>query len=239
MDFFMQEGLGPFTFFATLVVALLILEVCLLVVGLSSNIDLDADVGSDFEPSVETDLSSVPGLDADASLPEGVEVMSETTDVGSSTSFSIFDTLGLRKVPLTVWLAIFSAVFSGMGIAAQSLLDGIFGFVLPAEAMSAVVFGPAIGMTRIFAEAVGNWIPQTETTAISERSLARRRGIVTVGVARRGDPAEVSVRDQHGNVHYKMLEPLLDHEIVAGTEVILLRVRDKDHPRMIFRITPV
>ncbi len=42
-------------------------------------------------------------------------------------------------------------------------------------------------------------LPKTKTEAVSERMLARRRGIITQGTAERGRPAKVRVADRYGN----------------------------------------
>ncbi|MCJ8333124.1 MAG: YqiJ family protein, partial [Epibacterium sp.] len=81
-----------------------------------------------------------------------------------------------------------------------------------------------------FTRGFGAWfarvLPQTETSALSESSLGRRRGVVTQGTAARGRPAEVRVMDGYGNAHYLRAEPMSEgDEISAGTEVLVIRDR--------------
>ena len=67
-------------------------------------------------------------------------------------------------------------------------------------------------------------IPQDETTAVSLDSLVGTRGTVTIGVARRGSPAQAQVRDAYGHAHYVMIEPQNeDHPIAQGETVLLVR----------------
>ncbi|MBO9428252.1 OB-fold-containig protein [Sulfitobacter sp. R18_1] len=235
MDFFLQDGMGPFTFAGTLVIGFVLLEVLFMLMGITTQIG-DADAGLDMDASMDASMGDMPDLEVD--IPDGVEIVNESPEMSGSSSGGILDILGMRKLPLTVWLALFSAFFAGLGIALQSFIDGFVGFVLPSEIAMAIVTTPALFMTRLFAETIGNWIPQMETTAVSERSFGRRKGVITVGTARRGNPAQVRVTDQHGNLHYLMVEPLSDDEIPEGSDVLIVRVRDKNEPKMVYRLVP-
>ena len=69
-------------------------------------------------------------------------------------------------------------------------------------------------------------MPKTETTAIRARHLGGCHGTVTQGTASRGKPAEVKIKDRHGNIHYMRVEPLHDEEtFVQGSDVTLIRKR--------------
>lgn len=234
MEFFLTPGMGPFTFFAVLVLAFLALEIVFMMIGLDTRFS-DVEPGGAELTTAPTDIPD--GID----LPDGVELDAEVTDTQPATSTGgLLDILGLRRVPLTVWLALFSALFAGVGIFGQSLITLVFGAMMPAKIAAVLALLPALALTRLFAEAVGNLMPQMETTAISERSFGRRRGIITVGTARRGHPAEVRFTDAHGNLHYLMLEPLADDaEIGAGSEVLIIRVRATDDHRLIHRLIPL
>ena len=75
-------------------------------------------------------------------------------------------------------------------------------------------------------EVFARLLPKTETTAMSERHLGRRIGVVSQGTAKRGMPAEVRVTDHHGNMHYLRAEPVRDSdEIPQGSRVLVLRHR--------------
>jgi hypothetical protein len=67
-------------------------------------------------------------------------------------------------------------------------------------------------------------MPRDESSAISERSYGRRHGVVTVGIARHGSPAQVRFTDHHGNLHYVMVEPFdTKDEIAEGSEVFIIK----------------
>ena len=69
-------------------------------------------------------------------------------------------------------------------------------------------------------------MPKTETTAVRARHLGGYHGTITQGTASRGKPAEVKIKDRHGNIHYLRVEPLHDDDsFVQGTDVTLIRKR--------------
>ncbi|WP_417278714.1 OB-fold-containig protein [Celeribacter sp.] len=236
----LDPGLFPFLIATGLVVLLLCIEVLLLMFGLSSALpeadlgdvpDLDVDLHGMSVPELATELD-VPfdlateieiGL-AEADLPDA------STDAAvSSTSSGSFDFLGLRKQPLIIWLAIFLALFAAAGLVLQSGMAAIFGQMLPRFVAVPLALIPSLALTRKLSAALARLIPQDETSAISERSLGRKRGVVTVGISRRGSPAQVRITDGYDNTHYAMLEPLADKdEIPEGTEVLVLRLRNGD-----------
>ncbi|WP_120502341.1 OB-fold-containig protein [Roseovarius sp. EL26] len=240
MDLLLEPGLKPFVFFGALVIGFLLLEVLLMSIGVDTQIggdadadfdldadfdaDIDADIDADFDPSMPTDLGPDIEFDVSADLDAeaGVKPRLET-------SGGFLDLIGLRKLPLTVWLALFSTFFAGVGLSGQTLISVVTGAVLPARIAALMVLPVALFLTRYCAEAVGNWVPRVETSAISERSYGRRKGVITVGAARRGKPAQVRFTDGHGNMHYVMAEPLSDEDTLPeGTEVLILRRRQGD-----------
>ncbi len=246
-DLLSQEGLRPFLISAVLVMGLLGLEIVLMMLGLSGGSEADvpeietgeieadfAGMGAgeiaaemDIDPGVaaqiEAELTAQgvsPDLDADSPAPAG-----STSAIGTA-----LDLLGMRLLPLSVSLALFAACFTAAGLFTQVLLHGLMGVMLPLTVMvPAALVAAAIG-TRKLSRFIVRLIPRDETSAISERSLGRRRGIVTVGTARGGQPAEVKVIDGYGNFHYLMVEPLsADDEIPEGSEVLVLRLRGGEY----------
>ena len=85
---------------------------------------------------------------------------------------------------------------------------------------------PALAITRVIANWVALIMPKTETTAVRARHLGGYRGTITQGTASRGKPAEVKIKDRHGNIHYLRVEPLHDDDSFAqGADVTLIRKR--------------
>lgn len=238
MSLLLSPGLSPFLVSAGLVICLLALEIVLMMTGLSSHSgtegsdlshapELGHDLGNLTAPDLAAELDIPPALAAqiEADLAPHLD-MDPATPMPTASAGGILDILGIRKLPLTVWLALFFAAFAGAGLALQVGLHAAFGRMLPRLPAAAVALIPGLALTRGLAGTIARLIPRDETAAISERSLGRRRGVVTVGTARRGSPAQVRIADQYGNVHYTLVEPLDDaDEIPEGAEVVVLRLR--------------
>lgn len=204
LEILSNDALQPFVFAAAMVLALALLEVVFMMIGLNTEIGGASDAGLD-------------ALDADL----GIEGAAE----GGSTSLGgLLDILGMRQMPITAWLAFFSATFSGIGLSGQLISETLTGSMLPANLAATVAVVPALFLTRIISKAVARFLPRETTSVISEASFRRRIGRITVGSARRGHPAQVGFTDQHGNFHYLMAEPLDDEEEISeGAEVFITR----------------
>ena len=76
---------------------------------------------------------------------------------------------------------------------------------------------------RVGGALVARIMPKDESSAVSEDSLVGRAGVVIVGTARLGEPAQVRLRDTHGQTHYVMAEPdSQDETFPSGTAVLLV-----------------
>lgn len=134
--------------------------------------------------------------------------------------------LGLGRVPLLILLVAFLACFGLLGLALQQGALAFTGaFLSPwlAAPLAAVAALPATGLA---ARGLARVLPQDETTAVSIDSLIGRRGVVTLGSARRGAPAQVRVRDAHDHLHHVMVEPFHDDGALREGETVLLVGRE-------------
>ena len=169
----------------------------------------DWGVGADLD--VDPDI----GADADASLQPGMVE-------------GLLTLLGVGRVPLTIWLALFLLMFAGIGLSVQELATSLTGAPLYSWLAALIAGAAAVPVTGMLARPLGAVLPKDHTTAVSTASLIGRRATITDGVARTGSPARARVRDIHGQAHYVMVEP---HEetsaLHAGDEVLLVR-REKD-----------
>ena len=169
----------------------------------------DWGVGADLD--VDPDI----GADADASLQPGMVE-------------GLLTLLGVGRVPLTIWLALFLLMFAGIGLSVQELATSLTGAPLYSWLAAVIAGAAAVPVTGVLARPLGAILPKDHTTAVSTASLIGRRATITDGVARAGSPARARVRDIHGQAHYVMVEP---HEqtsaLHAGDEVLLVR-REKD-----------
>lgn len=140
----------------------------------------------------------------------------------------LFGFLGLRRVPLTAWLAVFLFFFAAIGYGIQELADSLLG--APLDRWVAAVFAGlgAFPVTGAASRPLAAILPRDETTAVGLDQLVGRRGTITDGVARTGSPARAQVRDHHGHAHYVMVEPHeRDSAMHAGDIVLIVSRQDQ------------
>ncbi|MEO1024664.1 MAG: OB-fold-containig protein [Pseudomonadota bacterium] len=233
-DLYLTEPFVPFTIALALLFGLLALELILALLGgtllgLGADADLDLDLDVDAPDLGDLDIDFG---DAD---PELFDFAEPETDVptGDAIAAGPAAWLGMGKVPVLIWVAAVLLGFGVVGVVIQSVASGVFA---PLPAMIAAIPAgiAALWFARTFGAGFARVLPKTESTALSNRHLGRRTGVVTQGVARRGKPSEVRVTDRHGNTHYLRGEPLKDEdEISAGTEVLVLRHKREDGYRLV------
>ena len=166
----------------------------------------------DWGGDADFDLES--GADADAALQPG---MME----------GFLTLLGLGRVPLTIWLALFLLMFAGIGLSVQELSQSLTGAPLYSWLAAAIAGAAAVPVTGVLARPLGAVLPKDHTTAVSTQSLIGRRATITDGVARVRSPARARVYDVHGQAHYVMVEPHeQSSELHSGDEVLLVRRED-------------
>lgn len=218
-EFLFSGNMIPFTASIAIVLGLVLLELIVLLLG-SSLLSFDADALELDADGLDLDADG-PDFDADAAEidAEGVELS------GGSAALSAW--LGLGRVPLAIWVASLLTGFGLSGFILQSAANGLLGFTLAAPIAALIAAAPALGFTRHLSGFLGHIIPKTETSAVSKRGMGGQHGVVTQGTARRGQPAEVRIKDRHGNMHYLRVEPYEDDtELPQGTEVYVIRNRD-------------
>ncbi|MEO0865263.1 MAG: YqiJ family protein [Pseudomonadota bacterium] len=195
IDLFTSPASLPFAIALTVVAALFVLEIISALIGGtilgagSDGPDLDMDVDTDFDLSIEPDMD--------------IEVEAATDAVDTSElSGGLFTWIGARDVPFLIWLVSFLTMFGLSGLILQSAVEALTGGMLPATVAVIIAIVPALAVTRILANWVALLMPKTETTALRARHLGGYHGTITQGTARRGKPAEVKIKDRHGNIHY-------------------------------------
>lgn len=201
---------APFAVAVAVLLGLLLIEVAALMLGGSLMADTDApDLG--FEVP-ELEAPEIEALEAGTLSPATLEVPDAEADAPVALGWT-----GLGRVPFLIWFAALLGGFGATGILVQSLGPLPLWLAVPVAAVAGLA--AARGLSGIMARA----LPQVETAAQTTRQLARRRGVVTQGTARRGRKTEVRVTDRHGNSHYVRAEPYRDgDEIVRGQAVLTI-----------------
>ena len=241
-DYLFDPDFLPFTFALALLFGLAGLELAALLIGASflGSGEPDADLGGDAPDAPELgDIGGDLSLDADAFGDLGELGDLDLADIdgmdlaeGTATVVApggVGNWLGLGKMPMLIWLATLLLGFGLSGIGLQLGLTSLIGSALSPWLVGAPAGAFGIWFARSFGAVFARLLPQVETEALSERSLGRRRGVVTQGTAAKGRPAEVRVMDRYGNAHYLRAEPFAEgEEITQGTEVLVIRDRRQD-----------
>ena len=215
-----SAGAAPFSIALAVVAGLFLLEILSALLGGSilgvgtDAPDVDVDLDFDFSTDFEAGLDISDGFD-------GADISDADVSTGG-----LFTWIGARDVPVLIWLVSFLTMFGLAGLVLQSISDGLIGGMLSPLVASVIVFMPALAVTRVIANWVALIMPKTETTALRARHLGGYHGTITQGTASRGKPAEVKIKDRHGNIHYLRVEPLHDDDsFPQGADVTLIRKR--------------
>lgn len=211
-----------FTVALGLLAGLLAIELIALLLGASIMSDGAPDVADAVDATFDLPSGAEPDIPTLIAASEGVQVETLPPEAGGGA----LALLGLGRVPVAIWFAAVLTGFGVSGIALQSVATALAGAPLPAviAVVPAAIVG--IGFARGFGRVLSRLLPRVETTATSAQFMGGLRGVVTQGTARQGVPAEVRVRDRHGNTHHIRCEPIRSEDVVPeGTEVLLLRQR--------------
>lgn len=260
LDFLLSPPVVPFSLALGLLAGLLLLEIAALLAGATllgkgaSDADLEAGLDGGLEAGPDLDVG--PDLSAGAEaleLPSPADLAQmdtgglEAADLGLDgatpttplAAGGLAAALGLGRVPFLIWLAAVLAGFGLSGYLLQSLSAQLFGAPLPAVLAALPAAALGLAFARLYGRALARLIPRTESSVRSKAMLNRKRGVVSQGTARAGQPAEVRVSDSFGNLHFIRAEPLDRREAIpAGTEVLVLRIL-QGAERGTFRIVPL
>ncbi len=187
----------PFTVAIFVMLAIAIAEGAALLLGVGLSETIDA-----LLPEVDLDV----GLNPD----------------GASAFTRLLGWLHVGKVPVLMILIVFLTAFGLLGLAVQTVFNGMFGAFMPGWLAAIPVFLLALPVVRGGAGLLALILPGDETDAVSEETFVGRTATITLGSARLGSPAEAKLTDEHGYTHYLMLEP--DREGVTfeqGTHVLI------------------
>ncbi|GIT86607.1 hypothetical protein ROBYS_16230 [Roseobacter sp. OBYS 0001] len=216
LDTFLTPESYPFALALALTAGLFLLEIVSLLLGATilglggEGPDIDVEADFDLSVDIDTDGFSMPA--------DGIETPTSPS--------GLLSWLGIRDVPFLIWLVSFLTMFGLIGLIIQSIATNALGAPLFTSLAVVVALIPSIAITRVIANWVALIMPKTETSAIRTRFLGGHLGTITQGTAARGKPAEVKIKDRHGNMHYLRVEPLHDDDVFPkGSNVTLIRKR--------------
>jgi Protein of unknown function (DUF1449) len=132
--------------------------------------------------------------------------------------------LGLGRLPLMIWLALFLLCFMLIGYIGQQIFSGATGGLLSGWLAGPLAAVAAVPATAILARPLGRIMPKDQTTAVSIDSLVGRFAVLGAGTARPGSPAKAKVIDVFGHPHFVMVEPDNDgQQFITGEKLLLVR----------------
>lgn len=227
-DFLLSPPVVPFSLALGLLAGLLVLELVALAMG-ASLFARGAEAPEADLPDL--DAPDLPALPAPAELADmdlgGIDAADLELEPAPAVAMpsGLGAMLGLGRVPFLIWLAALLAGFGLTGYLLQAAVARGFGAPLPAWAAVVPAGVAGLWLARIYGALLARIIPRSESSVRSKAMLNRKRGVVSQGTARAGQPAEVRVVDSFGNLHFIRAEPLDRGAAIAqGTEVLVLRV---------------
>lgn len=158
----------------------------------------------------------------DADIDVDIDVDIDTANLSFSDGLLSF--LGLGRLPIMIWLALYLMIFTITGYAAQQIIQAITDALLPS-----IIAAPSAGLlslpiTAALARPLHHIMPKDETTAISIDHLIGRYAEIELGTASQGSPARAKVKDIYGHNHHVMVEPdNIGQSFVEGETLLLVR----------------
>ncbi|MCY3885950.1 MAG: YqiJ family protein [Gammaproteobacteria bacterium] len=220
LEFALEAANRPFAVAIGLMLAIAILEGVLALVGMGVTSFFDSLI-----PEVEADADlDAPQTDIQGSGPDvGDSVIGQTATSSTNLPSRILGWLCIGKVPILILLVIFLLVFGIAGYIIQGTFNAIFGSLLPGSVAWIPALILAVPLVRVCGEGFAKIIPKDQTSAVESATFVGRVATITIGTAKRGLPAQAKLTDQHGLVHYVMVEPESNsEEFDQGTSILLI-----------------
>lgn len=218
LEFALEAANRPFAVAIGLMLAIAVLEGVLALIGMGVSSFFDSLI-----PDPDVDLDG-PQTDIQGSGPDvGDSIIGQTAPSSTNLPSRILGWLCIGKVPILILLVIFLLVFGVAGYVIQGIVSAIFGILIPGTIAWLPALIVAIPIVRVCGEGFAKIIPKDQTSAVESSTFVGRVATITLGTAKRGMPAQAKLTDQHGLVHYVMVEPESDtDEFGQGTSLLLI-----------------
>lgn len=161
------------------------------------------------------------GLGGGMAVGEGIEGLDGDVNVETP---SLLSWINVGRLPLLMLIVVFLFGFGMTGLIGQRIVAAVIGQPGPWFLAAPLAFAVALPVTRVFGRGVARIMPRDETTAVSRDSLVGRVAVIVTGEACQSSAAQARVRDEHGQVHYVMVEPDNAADVFSqGSSVLLVR----------------
>lgn len=194
MELLLAPQNWPFATALGLSALLALLQVLMLALGGAIDLlEMEADV------DLDADLDGAGGLDG------------------------LLDWLHVGRLPISLLLMLGGLSFGLPGLFIQSVAKTQTGGYWPTGPVSLLAAVSAVPLLRIGGLLLRRFLPRDETEAVSSESFIGSEAIITIGVSKRGRPAEARLYDRWGKAHYVLVEPERpEDEFSAGSAVLLI-----------------
>lgn len=146
---------------------------------------------------------------------------------GSATaSLDILGWLGLKKIPMLIWLVSLLTTFAIIGYCFSYVMFLVFDLPVAKLLAGGITLVLSLYFNTKICSKLAEIMPKEETSAVSKDSFAGLLANVTVGTAKRGQPAEAMVKDEFNQKHYVLVEPIDEDEFSQGENVVLVVKED-------------
>lgn len=138
-------------------------------------------------------------------------------------SFDVLSWLGIKKVPALIWLISFLTLFAIIGVSVNLASMQLFELNLAKNISAFFVLAFTMFFNGKVCHVLARFIPKEETSAVSKDSFSGLLANITVGTAKKGQPAEAVVKDEYNQKHYVLVEPIDDDQFSQGENVVLVQ----------------
>ena len=197
LEFLLADTNLPFTLALGLMLGIALLEGLGLLVGFDISSSLDDLL---FDAEVEVGMGEADG-------PGG---------------WAFLAWLHIGVVPMLMLLVVFLTAFGCMGLVVQGLAVRGLGHPLAPIWACGLALLASIPILRVVGSGLKKLF-QDQTRAVSQEAFVGTTGIIVIGTAQAGQPAQARLQDELGQSHYVMVEPTTPAEVFeTGTEVLLV-----------------
>lgn len=201
LTFFTEAANLPFSISLAVMIVFVLLEILSLSLGAGLSEVMD---------------SLLPDIDLDLDLP----------DSDPTVFTQLLSWFRVGEVPLLMLILVALTAFGISGFFIQIFTQAITGNFFPPFIATIPAIFCAIPLIRITSGLLNTYMPQDETTAVSENTLIGRSAIILAGTATQGRPVQAKVQDEYQKTHYILVEPINKEEILNAGETVLLMSKE-------------
>lgn len=141
---------------------------------------------------------------------------------GPQGGLDVLTWVGIKKLPAIIWLVSLLTLFAILGYTVNYIVYIVLGSSLPKILTGIVLLLVAVVLNAKVCSRLAKLLPREETSAVSKNSFSGLLAVITVGTAKKGQPAEAVIKDEFNQKHYVLVEPMDDDEFSQGENVVLV-----------------